>query len=96
MFDDFVSADEDAAEVARDLCVGGGVLCGEVAPHDGVDDQLVVDQGAQVVHDLHQDQYLGYWVTRQDVSQEIEKWAEWAALASAVRSAIFSVTCVTY
>ena len=49
MFDDFVSADEDAAEVARDLCVGGGVLVGEVALEDGVDDERVVDQGARVV-----------------------------------------------
>ena len=33
-----------------------------------------------------------YWVTRQDVAQETEKWAE---LASAADSARFSVSSVT-
>ena len=36
-----------------------------------------------------------YWVTRQDVAQETEKWAEWAELASAADSARFSVSSVT-
>ena len=38
---------------------------------------------------------LTYWVTRQDVAQEEEKWAEWAALATAADSAHFSVSCAT-
>ena len=33
-------------------------------------------------NDLRRVQYQ-YWVTRQDVAQETEKWAEWAELASA-------------
>ena len=36
-----------------------------------------------------------YWVTRQDVAQETEEWAELAALASAAHSAHFSVSCAT-
>ena len=36
-----------------------------------------------------------YWVTGQDIAQETEKWAEWAALASAADSAHFSVSCAT-
>ena len=36
-----------------------------------------------------------YWVTRQDVAQETEEWAESAALASAAHSAHFSVSCAT-
>ena len=36
-----------------------------------------------------------YWVTRQDVAQETEKWADWAALASAANSAHFSISCAT-
>ena len=36
-----------------------------------------------------------YWVTRQDVAQETEKWAEWAALARAADSAHFYISCAT-
>ena len=36
-----------------------------------------------------------YWVTGQNVAQETEKWAEWAALASAADSAHSSVSCKT-
>ena len=35
------------------------------------------------------------WVTRLDVTQEIEKWAESAALASPAHCAHFYVSCVT-
>ena len=34
-------------------------------------------------------------MTGQDVAQEKEKWAEWAALATAADSAHFSVSCAT-
>ena len=34
-------------------------------------------------------------MTKQDVAQETEKWADWAALASAGDSAHSSVSCVT-
>ena len=44
---------------------------------------------------LSHKQYNMYWVTRQDVAQETEKWAEWAVLASAADSAHSSVSCVT-
>ena len=37
---------------------------------------------------------LLYRVTGQDAIQEIEKWAEWAALASAANSAHFSISCM--
>ena len=36
-----------------------------------------------------------YWVTGQDVAQERQKWAEWAALANAANSAHFSISCAT-
>ena len=51
MVDDFVPADEDAAQVARDLRVRGGVLR-EVTLDDAVDDKLVVNHGAHVMEHL--------------------------------------------
>ena len=36
-----------------------------------------------------QQHHQQYWVTRQDVAQETEKWAEWAKLANAADSAHF-------
>ena len=33
-----------------------------------------------------------YWVTGQDVAQETEKWAEWAALANVANATSYPVT----
>ena len=43
-----------------------------------------------------QDRAEEYRVTGQDAIQETEKWAEWAALASAADSAHFSISCMVW
>ena len=54
---------------------------------------LSLDSQLKIFHNMSQ--LYKYWGAGQDVTQEIAKFAESAALASAAHSAHFSVSCAT-